>query len=126
MGLGFAIPINLANNVATQILNGRTVEHARIGVEVTSATGRDKITTIGAEIGEVTMGGAGERAGLKAGDIVTKVDGNPISSNSALVATIRGYMPGDEVTLTILRDGKSQEIDVKLDSDNGATARSQD
>lgn len=126
VGLGFAIPINLANNVATQILNGKTVEHARIGVEVSSATSEDKITTIGAEIGEVTMGGAGEKAGLKSGDIVTKVDGNPISSNSALVATIRGYKPGDEVTLTILRNGKAQEVEVKLDSDNGATARTQD
>jgi len=126
VGLGFAIPINLVNNVATQILNGKTVEHARIGVEVSSATGEDKITSIGAEISEVTMGGAGEKAGLKSGDIVTKVDGNPISSNSALVATIRGYQPGDEVTLTVLRDGKSQEIKVELDSDNGATARRQE
>jgi len=126
VGLGFAIPINLVNNVATQILDGKTVEHARIGVEVRNATGDDKITSIGALIGEVTMGGAGEKAGLKAGDIVTKVDGNPISSNSALVATIRGYKPGDEVTLTVLRGDKSQEIKVKLDSDGGATARQQD
>lgn len=126
VGLGFAIPINLVNNVATQILNGKTVEHARIGVEVRNATGDDKMTSMGAEIGEVTMGSAGEKAGLKAGDIVTKVDGNPISSNSALVATIRGYKPGDEVTLTVMRGDKAQEIKVKLDSDNGATARQQD
>ncbi|GAA3539704.1 protease [Aeromicrobium flavum] len=126
VGLGFAIPINLVNNVASQILEGKTVEHAQIGVQVSNATTDDKVTSIGAEIGEVTGGSAGDKAGLKAGDIVTKVDGNPISSNGALVATVRGYKPGDTITLTVLRGGKSQEISVELGSDGGATARAQD
>ncbi|MET1132354.1 MAG: trypsin-like peptidase domain-containing protein [Aeromicrobium sp.] len=126
VGLGFAIPINLVNNVASQILAGKTVEHAQIGVQVRNATGDDKVTTIGAEIGEVAPGSAGEKAGLKAGDIVTQVDGNPVSSNDALVATVRGYKPGDTITLTVLRGDKTQEIKVKLGSDGGATAREQD
>lgn len=126
VGLGFAIPINLVNNVATQILAGKVVEHAQIGVTVRGATADDRITAIGAEIAEVNAGSAGEKAGLRAGDVVTKVDGNPISSNEALVATVRGYKPGDTITLTVLRDGESLEIDVRLGSDNGALARAQE
>ncbi|WP_230081696.1 S1C family serine protease [Aeromicrobium senzhongii] len=126
VGLGFAIPINLVNSVASQILDGKTVEHAQIGVQVSNATSEDQVTTTGAEISEVSAGSAGEKAGLKAGDIVTKVDGNPISSNGALVATVRGYRPGDTIDLTVLRDGKTRNISVKLGSDNGAAAKAQD
>jgi len=126
VGLGFAIPINLVNSVASQILDGKTVEHAQIGVQVSNATSEDQVTTTGAEISEVTAGSPGEKAGLRAGDIVTKVDGNPISSNGALVATVRGYRPGDTIDLTVLRDGKTRNISVKLGSDNGAAAKAQD
>lgn len=126
VGLGFAIPINLVNSVATQILDGKPVEHAQIGVQVRNATGEDKMTQIGAEIGEVTADSAGDKAGLKAGDIVSKVDGNPITGNEALVATIRGYKPGDSITLTVVRDGKTQDISVKLGSDGGASSRAQE
>ncbi len=126
VGLGFAIPINLVRSVSSQILAGKTVEHAQIGVQVRNATADDKITAIGAEIGEVTSGSAGDDAGLKAGDIVTKVDGNPIASNEALVATIRGYRPGDTITLTVLRDGKTKDVKVTLGSDGGALAKQQD
>ena len=97
----------------------------RIGVDVRNATSDDQVTSIGAEIGEVRAGTAGEKAGLKAGDIVTQVDGNPISSNDALVATVRGYKPGDTITLTVLRGDKTQEIEVELGSDDGALARQQ-
>lgn len=121
VGLGFAIPINLVSSVSEQILAGEQVEHARIGVNVVGATGEDNITQIGAQIGEVVAGSAGEKAGLKAGDIVTGVDGHPVASNDGLVATIRGYRPGDKVTLTILRDGKTQEIELTLGSDRDAT-----
>ena len=117
VGLGFAIPINLVSSVSEQILSGQKVEHARIGVQVIAARGDDNITEIGAQIGDVTPGSAGDLAGLKSGDIVTGVDGHPIATSDGLVATIRGYRPGDEVTLTILRDGKSQEVKLTLGSD---------
>lgn len=126
VGLGFAIPINLVRSVSTQILEGKTVEHAQIGVTVSPATADDKITAIGAEIRDVNAGGPGDEAGLKAGDIVTQVDGNPIASSEGLVATVRGYQPGDTVTLTVLRGGKQREIKVELGSDEGATAKRQE
>lgn len=117
IGLGFAIPIDLVRSVSEQILDGKTVEHARIGVIVEGATGSDNITGIGAIIGEVEAGSAGEDAGLRSGDIITAVDGHPVASGDALIATIRGYRPGDTVELTILRGKTNEIVSVELGSD---------
>ncbi len=119
IGLGFAIPVDLARNVAQQLVEGKTVEHARIGVTVTPATEEDELTGIGAEIREVEAGGAGDDAGLKAGDIITALNGIPVASSSALVASVRGHQPGDVVTITYIRDGNTEKTDVTLDSDGG-------
>lgn len=119
IGLGFAIPIDLAKNVASQLVEGRTVEHARIGVTVTAAVESDGITTVGAQVREVTEGSAGDEAGLEVGDVITAVGGNAVASSDALVAAIRGYQPGDQVEVTFVRDGKTQTTDVTLDSDGG-------
>jgi putative serine protease PepD len=122
IGLGFAIPIDLAKSVADQLVKGETVEHALIGVTVRPAVSSDDITGIGAEITEVADDSAGAKAGLEPGDIVTAINGQPVGSSDALVAGIRGYRPGEEVTLTYLRDGKKNEAKVTLDSDGGNTA----
>jgi putative serine protease PepD len=119
IGLGFAIPINLAKGVAQQLVAGKTVQHARIGVSVRGAVDKDEITGIGAQVKDVTKGSAGDQAGIKAGDIITAVDGSPIANSSALVAAMRGYQPGDTVTLTVLRDGDTKTIKVTLGSDGG-------
>ncbi len=119
IGLGFAIPVDLARNVAQQLVEGKTVEHARIGVTVTPATEEDELTGIGAEIREIEEGGAGDNAGLQAGDIITALNGIPVASSSALVASVRGHQPGDVVEITYLRDGKTEKTDVTLDSDGG-------
>jgi len=117
IGLGFAIPIDLAKNVANQLLEGKKVEHAQIGVTVQGAVSDDDITGIGARIQEVTAGSAGDKAGLKKDDIITAVDGHAVATNDALVASIRAYQPGEKVTLTVQRDGKTEEIEVTLGSD---------
>lgn len=119
IGLGFAIPINLAKGVAKQLVAGKKVEHARIGVTVQGAFDKDEITGLGARIKKVAAGGAGDKAGLKVGDIITAVDGSPVANSSALVAAMRGYQPGDEVTLTVVRGGQTRQIKLTLGSDNG-------
>ncbi len=123
IGLGFAIPADLARNVSSQILDGKTVEHARIGITVQSATGDDQITGIGARVAEVESGGPGDEAGLREGDIVTAVNDHPVATNQALIATVRSYQPGDEVTLTIQRDGDQQNVKITLGSDAGDLQR---
>ena len=122
IGLGFAIPIDLAKNVSSQLVKGDKVEHARIGVTVGPAIAKDDITGIGAEVKEVTKGSAGDEAGLEVGDIITAVNGDPIVSSNALVASIRGYQPGETITVTYQRDGEQQEAKVTLDSDGGELA----
>ncbi len=120
IGLGFAIPVDLAKNISQQILAGEQVKHAQIGVTVRPAVSGDEITGIGAEINEVSEGSAGAEAGLQQGDIITAVNGNPVASSDALVASIRAYQPGESVTVTYLRDGDSQDVDVELGSDASA------
>ncbi|WP_332661914.1 trypsin-like peptidase domain-containing protein [Aeromicrobium sp.] len=119
IGLGFAIPIDLAKNVSRHLVKGEKVEHAQIGVTVKAAVSDDGITGTGAEIADVTAGGAGDKAGLKKGDIITAVNGDLVASNDALVASVRGFQPGEKVTLTYLRDGEKRETEVTLGSDGG-------
>ena len=122
IGLGFAIPVDLAKSVADQLVKGETVEHALIGVTVRPAVDSDDITGIGAEITEVNEGSAGADAGLEAGDIVTAINDQPVGSSDGLVAGIRGYRPGEKVTLTYLRDGEKAQTEVTLASDGGETS----
>jgi putative serine protease PepD len=119
IGLGFAIPIDLARSIADQLVDGETPTHARIGITVTDAVESDQITTIGARIDDVASDSAGEAAGLESDDIVTEVDGHRVTSANGLIALIRSYRPGDEVSVTYLRDGDEHQTDVTLDSDEG-------
>jgi putative serine protease PepD len=119
IGLGFAIPIDLAKNVSKHLVKGEKVQHARIGVTVAAAVSKDNITGIGAEIKAVTKGSAGDDAGLKKGDIITAVNGTPIVSSNALVASVRGYQPGETITLTYRRGSQKHDAKVTLDSDGG-------
>jgi putative serine protease PepD len=119
IGLGFAIPIDLAKNVSKHLVKGEKVEHARIGITVGNSVDEDGITTTGADVKAVTSGGAGDKAGLKKGDIITALNKNAVASADGLVASIRGYQPGEKVTLTFLRDGKKKTAEVTLASDGG-------
>ncbi len=119
IGLGFAIPIDLAKNVAQQLEKGDKVQHARIGVTVGTAVSPDDITRIGAVVREVTKGSAGDDAGLKKGDVITKVNNTPIGSSNALVAAVRSYQPGRSIELTYLRGGEEKTTKVTLESDGG-------
>ncbi|MGZ5372959.1 MAG: trypsin-like peptidase domain-containing protein [Aeromicrobium sp.] len=119
IGLGFAIPVDLAKNVSKHLVKGEKVEHARIGITVGDSVQEDGITSVGAEVKDVTSGGAGDKAGIKKGDIITALNGNPVNGADALVASIRGYQPDEMVKVTYLRDGKTQTIDVTLSSDGG-------
>ncbi len=122
IGLGFAIPIDLARAIAEQIVDGEEPTHARIGVSVSDAVDPDGLTTLGARVGDITDGSAGEEAGLQSGDVIIRVDDTLVSGGDGLVAAIRGYRPGDAVTLTYERDGETAQADVTLDSDGGTPA----
>ncbi|WP_285506899.1 trypsin-like peptidase domain-containing protein [Actinokineospora sp. NBRC 105648] len=95
VGIGFAIPIDQARRTADEIVKTGKATQTVLGVSVRDADGG------GALIADVVAGGAGEKAGLKPGDVVTKMDDRRIDSSDALVAAVRSRAPGDKVKLTI-------------------------
>ncbi|MGI8614785.1 MAG: S1C family serine protease [Nocardioidaceae bacterium] len=120
IGLGFAIPIDLARAIANQLAHGQTPTHAKIGVSVSDDVQSDHITTTGAVVRQVTAGSAGQQAGLRVGDVITGVDHQAVTSSDGLVALIRSHRPGDTVMLTYERNGSPHTTDVTLDSDGGS------
>ena len=122
IGLGFAIPIDEVLPIVEQMRSGETPTHARLGISVGNVenpTGAE--VTEGALVREITAGSAAADAGLEADDVVTGIDDLPITSSSSLVATIRAYRPGDEVTVTYERNGESQSTTLTLGSDADST-----
>jgi putative serine protease PepD len=109
IGVGFAIPIDSARDIASQLLENGTVTHAYLGVQIADAdTGR------GALVGGVQDGQPAAEAGLAEGDVIVEIDGETISDAAGLTAAIRAQSPGDTVTVTYLRDGDEQAVDVTL------------
>ena len=122
IGLGFAIPIDAVLPVIEQMEKGETPTHARLGISVENvAAGEGALVADGARINEVSTGSAAASAGLANGDVITKVDDTLITDADGLVATVRSYRPGDEVTVTYTRDGKEDTVTLTLDSDASAT-----
>jgi putative serine protease PepD len=101
-GVGFAIPSNTVRSVVSQIVAGKTVAHAYFGVQV-----RDSSSPLGAALAQVLPGTPAAKAGLKSGDVVTKLDGKTISSASDLSSVINGHKPGDSLSVTYVRGGKT-------------------
>ena len=118
IGLGFAIPIDEVMPIVDQMANGETPTHARLGISVSDVSSNSGATvTEGAQVRDVSNGSTADNAGLQNGDVITKVDDHQITGADSLVATIRSYRPGDEVTLTYQRGGDTNTVQLKLDSD---------
>ena len=115
IGLGFAIPVDLVTSVADQLIATGTVDHAVLGVSVTTkAVAVDGSNVAGASVEELTRGGAAAQAGLQAGDVITAVDGESVSSSKQLTGYIRRYRSGQEVTITYVRNGEKRDVTVTL------------
>ena len=109
IGLGFAIPVDTVQRVVGEIINTGSSTTPVIGVSLDT-----EFFGPGARIAEVTPGGTGEEAGLKAGDIIVSVDGNLIAESTELIVSIRANAPGDVVELLVFSDGSNKTIEVTL------------
>jgi putative serine protease PepD len=109
--VGFAIAADTVRSVVTQLLTTGKVEHAYIGVAVGPAP-----NGVGAQIGSIKSGSPAARAGLEAGDVVTSIDGRPITSPNALIGAVNALKPGAKVTIRYTRDGRSKTTTVTLGS----------
>lgn len=115
IGIGFAIPSNLAKKVADQLISTGAATHAYIGVTIGNGGGTaGGVTRAGAEVGSVESGSPAEAAGLKEGDVITAIDGKPTREGSALTGFVRQYSADDQVTLTVIRDGEELQTPVTL------------
>ena len=116
IGLGFAIPSNLAQRVAQELIEDGQASHGLLGASVADATTDETVdaTVVGAVIQQVTGGGAAAAAGLRAGDIVTGVNGIPITSSTDLTAQIRALAGGSEAEIAYVRGGDPATIQVTL------------
>lgn len=128
IGLGFAIPVDTARRVAQELMNGGTATKPQLGVQgqvSASASGSSGGATDegGARIAGVQAGSAAANAGLKAGDVVTKVGDTPVTSFTDLVARVGNYAPGQTIPLTVTSGGQSRTVQVTLGSvpDTAAT-----
>jgi putative serine protease PepD len=119
IGVGFAVPSNLAERVAREIIENGAATHGLLGATVTSAEADGNSDTVGALISEVTPGGAAEEAGLAAGDVVTEFNGVPITDQTDLTAQVRALPGGGEAEVTFTRDGESQTVQVTVDTFEG-------
>ena len=114
IGLGFAIPANFAYRIATEIISGAGASHGLLGAMVTDAQSVATSTVTGAYIDSVTPGGAADAVGLRAGDIVTKFNGLPITNRIDLTAQVRTLPGGTTATMTYVRAGNSYTVEVTL------------
>ena len=122
IGLGFAIPVNQAKRVAEELINTGRATHPVIGVTLDMDYTGDgaRVATKGSGDGPaVTAGGPGAKAGLRAGDVITEVDGERVHSGDELIVRIRAHRPGDQLRLTLDRDGKNLTVSLVLGSSTG-------
>ena len=127
IGIGFAIPSNLVKRVANEIIKDGKVKHVALGVTITTGTVEaDGVTRAGAKVTAGTSGSAvvsgspADKAGLKVGDVIVAYDGNAVSSTYSLLGYVRASALNDKVTLTIVRGGKTMDVEVTLDKEEPA------
>jgi S1-C subfamily serine protease len=109
-GVGFAIPIARAKEVADQLVEGRVIEQAFLGVSGTDPA----LGQAGGLVTEVVAGSPADEAGLESGDLVTAVDDVTITSFTELAGAVRAHRPGDQVTLSLTRNGNQNQVRVTL------------
>ena len=131
-GVGFAIPSNTVKSIVTQLIGSGKVEHAFLGVSavtIPASVGADLNLAAGAEVATIRPGTPAAKSALRAatstgtvngqdyptgGDVITALDGKKIASVNALIAAVNAHRPGDTVSITYVRGGKSHTIRVTL------------
>ena len=121
VGIGFAVPINMARSVMQQLVAYGEVKRGRIGIElqdltpdIAEALGVDVLG--GAVVGRVEPGSPARRAGLQPGDVIIEIDGSPVRNSSDIRNRVGLTPVGDTLRLTILRHGDKSMVDVKIES----------
>jgi putative serine protease PepD len=114
-GVGFAVPIDASKAVAQTLIAGGTVQHAYLGVTITS-------TTSGAKISCLVNSGPASSAGLKQGDVITEFNGKKITNADDLTAAVTQAKTGEKVNVTVHQNGSTKQVSVTLGSQPSSTS----
>ncbi len=119
IGLGFAIPSNMAKHVMDELVTNGSVRRAKLGVTIQPispdmAQAMNLSGTRGALVGAVDAGSPAEKAGVRTGDVITKFNGKDVADNNQLRNDVGNTLPGTRVTLGVLRDGRSETLNATL------------
>ncbi len=119
VGIGFAIPINMAKEVMDQLIKTGKVTRGFLGIQIqdvdeTMAKAMKLSTTEGALVGDVNKDSPAEKAGVQVGDVITGVNGQNVENSDQLRNVVAGIEPGSTVKLTLIRKGEEKTVDVKL------------
>jgi putative serine protease PepD len=116
IGVGFAIPSNVAKRIAEEIMSTGSASHGLLGAMVSDSANSDAAASfsVGAKVLKLTAGGAAEKAGVLEGDIITKFNGVAINSASELTAAVRQEKADAKATIDLIRDGKTMTLNVVL------------
>ncbi|WP_105647458.1 serine endoprotease DegQ [Cronobacter dublinensis] len=127
VGIGFAIPANMAQTLAKQLMQSGEVKRGLLGIKGTEmsadiAKAFNLNTQRGAFVSEVLPNSGSAKAGIKAGDVIVSLNGRALNSFAELRSRIATTEPGTKVKLGLLRDGKAQEVEVALDKSTSSSA----
>ena len=118
IGIGFAIPSNLVKRIADEIIKDGKAKHVSLGVTIQSSTAQaDGVTRGGAKVTNVVSGSPADKAGIKVGDTIVAFNGHAVNNNYSLLGFVRAAAFGDSVKITVVRDGKTAEVNATLDSE---------
>ena len=127
-GYSFTIPVNIVKKVIADLMKFGTVQRAYLGISYPREGLTDEVKAQqgikegeGVYVLDVTKDGAAENAGIKKGDVITKVNNMPVTNGPEMVGQIATYRPGDKVTITYVRDGKESSVNVVLRNSTGTT-----
>jgi Do/DeqQ family serine protease len=130
IGIGFAIPARMAQNVMAQLVNGGEVRRGLLGVTVQGVTS-DLATSLGlpevsgALVSSVTKGSPADRAGVERGDVIVSLDGQGVSDGNQLRNRVASTRPGSSVSLGLVRDGRQKTVSVQLGELHAAQAKAE-
>ena len=128
VGIGFAIPSNLVKSITSSIIKDGEAKHVWLGVSMSGQDATvtvDDVTRSGAQIVKITSGSPAEKAGVQAGDVIIGWNGEPVENSSSLMSRVRSVALGEDVDLTVVRNGKSMDLKVTFDQVDPNNGRSQ-
>jgi Do/DeqQ family serine protease len=128
IGIGFAIPVNMAHSVMDQLIKYGSVKRGQLGVSMYTVTpdiahSLGLPNALGALVSQVADGSPAEKAGIHTGDVITSVNGQPVKSNSELRNSIGLMRVGDKVEIGLLRDGKPVKVTAIIADTTAATTQ---